>query len=85
MNPSNDKPMDIVERAVEAMRSLPTPEVPSPELVAATVKALQEHTTPGAPLRFPPRRKPRILRYCAAAAVVFVPLEFSLHEILPAH
>ena len=77
MTPSDNNTNDLVERAVKALRSMPAPEVPPPELIDATVEALQTQSTPRSSLRFSPQRKPmlRFMRYSAvAAAVVFVVL-----------
>jgi hypothetical protein len=72
MTDRNDKPMDLLEQALAALREAPVADGPSPRLVASTVEALQTAMIPPDVVRLRERRRKmfRIARYSTTAAAV---------------
>lgn len=72
MTDRNDKPMDLLEQALAALRDAPVADGPSPRHVASTVEALQTAMIPPDVVRLRERRRKmfRIARYSTAAAAV---------------
>src|ERR1700693_2752451 len=74
MTDRDNRGMDMLDRALAALREAPVPEGPSPQLAASTVEALQTMSGP-ATVRINQRRQImfRIFRYgSVAAAAVFL-------------
>jgi outer membrane lipoprotein-sorting protein len=72
---SDEKPTDLLDRAIAELRDAPIPDGPPPHLLASTVEALQTSMIRPDVVRLRERRRKmlRIARYSgAAAAVVFL-------------
>jgi outer membrane lipoprotein-sorting protein len=67
---NEQQPVDVLERATAALRDLPLPDGPSPQLAASTVEALQSASIPPDVIRLKERRRKmfRLMRYSGAAA-----------------